>query len=149
MGKLTCNVCLKTKDEAEFNWRWKALGIKQRRCRECQHIQQNDWYARNKEFHKKKMVAQKQRVRQETRQYVENYLATHPCVDCGESDLAVLEFDHVRGFKKYNISYMLRSGYGVTAVEKEIAKCDIRCANCHRKKHKKEGWSVERKRLPR
>lgn len=58
-------------------------------------------------------------------------------VDCGEKDIVVLEFDHVRGEKKMNISSMV-SAYCLKTIQGEIEKCDIRCANCHRKKTAKE-----------
>jgi hypothetical protein len=67
------------------------------------------------------------------RRQVLNYLMNHPCVDCGESDAICLEFDHVRGKKKGNIARML-GNYGWPTIEKEIAKCEVRCANCHRRK---------------
>lgn len=65
-------------------------------------------------------------------QYIHEYLSTHPCVDCGESDPIVLEFDHVRGVKKEKVSH--RARISLQAVKEEIAKCDVRCANCHRRK---------------
>lgn len=55
----------------------------------------------------------------------------HSCTDCGESDLRVLQFDHVRGTKRHNISDMLKNGYAWSAILLEIFKCDIVCANCH------------------
>ena len=68
------------------------------------------------------------------------YLRTHPCVDCGESDPVVLEFDHC-GPKRHEISNMLTSQTSWSAIEKEIAKCVVRCANCHRRKTDRErGW---------
>jgi hypothetical protein len=60
-------------------------------------------------------------------------LLTHPCVDCGESDPVVLEFDHVIGEKKHNIAYLVRSGRNWRSITKEIQKCEVRCANCHRR----------------
>jgi hypothetical protein len=45
----------------------------------------------------------------------------------------VLEFDHVRG-KSANISDLIRSEVGLARLAAEIARCDIRCANCHRRR---------------
>jgi hypothetical protein len=60
---------------------------------------------------------------------VYNYLLKHPCVDCGEPDPVVLEFDHVRGVKLFNIGMSM--GIARHRIEEEITKCDIRCTNCH------------------
>lgn len=57
----------------------------------------------------------------------------HPCVDCGETDPRVLDFDHINN-KKHNISTLLRKEYSWDSILKEAAKCEVRCANCHRKK---------------
>ena len=73
---------------------------------------------------------------------VDEYLLTHPCVDCGVTDLVVLEFDHVRGVKVGDVSALVTSGYPWTKIEAEIAKCDVRCANCHRR------VTVERRKKP-
>jgi hypothetical protein len=59
------------------------------------------------------------------------YLLTHPCVDCGETDPVVLEFDHLRD-KLGNISAMY--GHAWRSILAEIAKCDVVCANCHRRR---------------
>jgi hypothetical protein len=83
----------------------------------------------------------KKKVIQDSKEYVWNFLSTHPCVDCGESDPMVLEFDHISGSKKSNISVMAGQGYSLTAIQREIEKCVVRCANCHRRKTSKErGW---------
>jgi hypothetical protein len=44
----------------------------------------------------------------------------------------VLEFDHVRDIKKYDISRMLMSGLCLKTIIKEIDKCEICCVNCHK-----------------
>jgi hypothetical protein len=72
-------------------------------------------------------------LRNRNRAFVREYLAEHPCVDCGESDPIVLEFDHVRGEKSFNVSYGVIKNYSLKRLAEEIAKCDIRCANCHRR----------------
>jgi len=62
------------------------------------------------------------------------FMAGRSCVDCGNTNLLVLEFDHVRGTKRYEISIMLNAGFAWARIVEEIAKCEIRCANCHRVK---------------
>jgi ribosomal protein L37AE/L43A len=73
-------------------------------------------------------------VRAAVRAIIAAHTATHPCVDCGEDDQVVLEFDHRPGeTKRFNIGDAARRCFSVASVEAEIAKCDIRCANCHRR----------------
>lgn len=72
--------------------------------------------------------------------WIFDYLREHPCVDCGEADPVVLEFDHVRGEKFATIARMAQ-GFSLAKVRAEIAKCDVRCANCHRRKTASQlGW---------
>jgi hypothetical protein len=72
------------------------------------------------------------------------YLSQHPCVDCGEADARVLEFDHVRGVKRAAISAMVRDIRPMDQIWAEVAKCDIRCANCHRRKTARTLWTQSR-----
>lgn len=75
------------------------------------------------------------RARERNKAFVATYLASHPCVDCDEADPVVLEFDHVRGEKRMDVGRMASSvGVGLETLKAEIAKCDVRCANCHRRK---------------
>lgn len=53
------------------------------------------------------------------------------CADCGIRNHIVLDFDHIRD-KKYNVSRMIHDGFSWAAIKKEIAKCEVVCANCHR-----------------
>lgn len=63
------------------------------------------------------------------------YLATHHCVDCGEADPIVLEFDHRdRTSKVSEVGTMIAHGKKWEAIVEEISKCDVRCANCHRRR---------------
>ncbi len=55
------------------------------------------------------------------------------CVDCGIDDLLILEFDHV-GAKRGNVVELARRGCSLTVLEAELARCEIRCANCHRRR---------------
>lgn len=75
------------------------------------------------------------------RQNLLAWLQEHPCVDCGEKDPVVLQFDHVRGEKMFEIARGLNRNYPWSRVFEEIQKCDVRCANCHvRKTAKTFGW---------
>jgi hypothetical protein len=94
-----------------------------------------------------KKAEQIRRARERAAQYVLDYLSTHRCVECGESDPVVLEFDHVRGKKTLTISQMIRDRYSLDNIQKEIDKCDVLCANCHREKTRKQlGWHDRNKR---
>lgn len=85
--------------------------------------------------HRKKTLERNGGVRSshKNRIFVDKYLSDHPCSDCGENDIIVLEFDHVRGVKSFNISTGIKRK-SISALIEEIGKCDVRCANCHRKK---------------
>lgn len=81
--------------------------------------------------------------RQKIKRFVFNFLQKQKCLDCGENDINVLEFDHVRGKKRYNISQIHKSTSSLETVKTEIKKCDVVCSNCHRKRTaKKYKWYV-------
>lgn len=64
-----------------------------------------------------------------------DYLSSKRCFDCGENDPIVLEFDHTdRKIKFKTIAKMLSGHYSWNSIQREINKCEIRCANCHRRK---------------
>lgn len=62
------------------------------------------------------------------------YLSSHPCVDCGEQDITVLEFDHTGTEPKVaNVSRLVDGTHALATVQQEVAKCEVRCANCHKR----------------
>lgn len=64
-----------------------------------------------------------------------------PCVDCGEADPLVLEFDHVRGAKIADISRLVSRGASWAEIVVEMEKCDVVCRNCHARRTAKQfGW---------
>lgn len=86
------------------------------------------------------------KIRERNRAYVIEYLTKNPCVACGENDIRVLEFDHIDpSTKKHNVGRMVASQHhSIAAIQKEIDKCQVICANCHRRKtHEERGiyWS--------
>ena len=128
-----CTKCGLPKD-LEKDYSWSIRGVKRHSsCNECRAKERMDYYGRNKEKELKYKWERQVARREEARGYVANYLSTHPCVDCGSSDLYVLTFDHVRGTKKMNVSQMVNQGYSIQALQDEISKCEVRCASCHMK----------------
>lgn len=68
-------------------------------------------------------------------EFVLAYKREHPCVDCGEGDIERLTFDHVRGKKEFNIHEMVHRRLSKDRIRAEIEKCEVRCKECHRKRH--------------
>ena len=73
------------------------------------------------------------RLIENAQEYVFKYLCENPCIDCGEDDPVVLEFDHVRGKKSMAVSVMVGRGTSIQRIVEEIEKCEVRCASCHRR----------------
>ncbi|SRR6266436_435602 len=62
-----------------------------------------------------------------------------PCVDCGNRfPPECMDFHHTKGKKKFNLSYGVFQ-HSVADIMKEIKKCIVICANCHRIRTRKEG----------
>jgi hypothetical protein len=56
------------------------------------------------------------------KRFVYDYLSCHPCIDCGERDLDVLEFDHIDPESKaFGISKSYN--YTLKTIKREIEKC--------------------------
>jgi len=59
------------------------------------------------------------------------------CRDCGERDPVVLDFHHRNEHQKnFTVSHWAFRASLVT-LTKEFWKCDVLCANCHRREHAK------------
>jgi hypothetical protein len=110
-------------------------------CGPCANEYRKEYWDSHPEYRAKAQARGRKRVR-EMQQRVRDHLASHPCVDCGEADIRVLHFDHVTGEKIASISALVLMKHSSwQAVVDEIAKCEVRCANCHMKKTAAErGW---------
>ena len=74
----------------------------------------------------------KEAIRLERTRYLLEFFSEHHCVDCGESDPVVLEFDHLRD-KSFATGAKLAQFAWQTILD-EIKKCEVVCANCHRRR---------------
>lgn len=126
---LTCNVCSLTKHLEDFpRDKRRPNGYDGSRCTSC------------------KFEGDKQRQLPLIK-FIADYLKANPCVDCGEDDLLVLQFDHLRD-KSFNISSIIgvkKKQVSLKILKEEIAKCQVLCGNCHLRKSAKEQnhWRLE------
>ena len=134
MQEKTCSICKFPKSRDEFNKNSARRDGRQTHCKECGKGNSKRYYAENKARMVKQILLSKKLRIQSNYEHILRYLAEHPCMDCGEKDVLVLDFDHVRGKKKMNVTQLVVGGYSAEAIDKEIAKCEVRCANCHRRK---------------
>ena len=67
------------------------------------------------------------------REYVRELKEASPCMDCGQKfPFMCMDFDHVSDDKQYSVGSLVGSGASLDLLKKEIAKCELVCANCHR-----------------
>jgi len=100
-----CVTCLEWKEEEEFNWRYKKIGVRSKICRDCQRGHQRTWYLDHKDQEKERVRRNRVKARELARDFAYVYKLTHPCSVCGESDPVVLDFDHIKG-KGANINQL-------------------------------------------
>jgi hypothetical protein len=72
------------------------------------------------------------------RTWIDEYKTEKKCCECGINDYRVLEFHHKNGSEKeFSIGEISTKGYGLKKIERELQKCLVICANCHRILHYK------------
>jgi hypothetical protein len=137
-----CSRCDKDKPKTDFGSNKSKKDGLQTFCKECACKYASGHYKKGdiKKKHLQTVNERRKIVVQRNRELVLEYLRSNPCVDCGEADPIVLEFDHQRD-KKMGVSRLILGGYPEKTILDEIAKCVVRCANCHRRKTAKDqGW---------
>ncbi len=132
-GLRPCPRCRTQRPLDAFAWRVREQGLRQPWCRYCHNSHKRAFYAANRQTEADRVARRRDAVVAQTLERVRELLKANPCVDCGESDPVVLEFDHVAE-KKANVTTMVKGGLVWTSIEREIAKCQIRCVNCHRRR---------------
>lgn len=125
-----CYKCGATKQISDFQTR--KDGRISGDCRECHRAYMREHYAMNKKKYLDKAKRHREAAIDRTREIIWKYLISNPCVDCGETNPIVLDFDHKDPQKKsFNVTNK-KILVDDTALMNEIHKCEIRCANCHR-----------------
>lgn len=136
MDTKTCSVCNEDKSLSEFYAR-------SSRCKTCHKLYTKEHYKNNKDAYVTRNSIRNRKVEAENRKFLLQYLCKNPCVDCGNPDIEVLQFDHRDSTLKTGaVSDLLT--HSRKRLEEEVAKCDIRCANCHTKRTRRQRnqWRV-------
>lgn len=112
-----CNIC-KERESLPYGYK----------CRVC-HCEYQKAYHKNHP----QSIAKSHKARQKHRRDLIKERKNAPCFDCGvRYPWYVMDFDHVRGEKKFNLSIASNKMFSVDVINEEIEKCDLVCANCHR-----------------
>jgi hypothetical protein len=128
-----CGKCRELKPADAFHPRASGSRYLHSWCKACFSAYKAARHRQNHEREMKRIRRNHEKAVAENRARSREYLATHPCVDCGESDPVVLDYDHVRGEKIADVSTLILRGVSWERVKVEIGKCDVRCANDHRR----------------
>ena len=109
-------------------------GKKESRCKACKNAYYREYWKRPGTWdkHRERLKSNKQAQIEDNHKLVVDRLASG-CVDCGEQDIRVLEFDHLPEYEKLANVSNLMSGSRNKLIE-EMNKCDVVCANCHKRR---------------
>jgi len=143
MNLKTCTKCGVAQDISQYSLVHPAKkdGKLRPDCKSCVRARTAIYCLKDPDAQARRMQKVKAAATSRNKKFLDDYLHIHHCVDCGESDPIVLDFDHVSGVKACDVSRLICSGAREWRVLEEIAKCEVRCANCHRRKTaERAGW---------
>lgn len=126
----TCINCTQEKELSEFSFRYKDQNIYQNTCKVCSRKNNKKHYDNNKDYY----IKRNKRSFKDISLYIEEYKSKRSCIKCGENHIACLDFHHINPENK-SFTIALGKTKGIKAIKKEIEKCELLCANCHRKLH--------------
>ena len=137
-----CCRCRKLRPLDDFTFKDQAKGTLHGYCRVCHAEWNHQHYLRNKATYVATARRNNAAYQARNMRRIVEFLIAHPCVDCGERDPVVLDFDHRDpASKTVEVGSLLRYAGSWAALEREIAKCEVRCANCHRRRTAQQfGW---------
>lgn len=134
LNSKVCNRCKAQKPLELFHRKAKAPDGRQSMCKACN----TDWvrgrYAKNKATHIASVRRSRRQRQKSLRTMLRDIKVKSGCVDCGYNEhFHALDFDHLGLIPKtMNVSVMCTRGWSVKRILDEVAKCEVRCANCHR-----------------
>ncbi len=95
--------------------------------------QDQRWHYKNREWNRERTLHRRARHRAWV---YEQKRRSDGCVRCDETDPACLDYHHRAGAEKeMTVCEMVTDGYSKDKLRAEMDKCELLCANCHRKEH--------------
>lgn len=136
-----CTKCLEEKPFDKFSRRNQGKSY-QSWCKACAVIRNREDYAKDPSKQQRRIKQYLPAIKERNKAFILEYLKANPCVDCGETDIEVLEFDHIEPLRARGgrvTSFVMSS---IEKVQSEIDKCQVRCSNCHTRRTRRQfGWS--------
>ena len=133
METKVCSKCKKELPLEEFRWKNKSLNKKHSQCKQCEKIAEKIRYENNKE-RRDAILERAIHYKADNLLLVDKH-KENGCIKCGDKRPYVLDFHHIEPENKTNtIAHMIKSA-SFENLEKEINKCVLLCANCHREFH--------------
>ena len=126
-----CTKCKTKKSIKEFNKKSKSKDGYNSHCRECNKEALKSHYRRNKEKYKERNNKKREQLRKDFQKFKE----TLSCTKCDEDRWWVLDFHHRDPKMKDGYVGRFFIENSKDRFEKELEKCDVLCANCHRDAH--------------
>jgi len=130
-----CSRCKVEKPLDDFSISRSRKDGRNHSCRECHNKYTRSHYKKNKDQY----IKRNYKRTLEGRDYIIEFKKQSECCVCGESRWWVLDFHH-DGDKKDFVGRLVT--HGISIVKKEIEKCIVLCANCHRDLHYKEKMAL-------
>lgn len=134
-----CTNCGIAKGFDEFYYQSRAKNQLHAQCKECYKAHRKTYsaehYKKYGDAYRARAKIRRMKIRRELQVNLINYLSNKSCAQCKEADIRVLEFDHINPKEKqFNIARAISDGLKWEVIEDEISRCQVLCANCHKKR---------------
>ncbi len=124
----TCAKCKLEKPFKDFSKKGSGLHAY---CKQCVRVYFAHYYEKNRKSQCTRKFIRQKGERQAILDFI-LWLKSVPCIDCGNTyNTWQMQFDHVRGEKKFNLGAIPGKDTTFDMVVDEVLKCEIVCANCH------------------
>jgi hypothetical protein len=140
MDQKTCTKCKLEQPIEGFSYQSKKTGKRSGQCKSCMSELIKSHYEKNKKSYLENNTKRRLLVTSEIIKLKE----ASPCMDCKRHyPYYVMDFDHRDPSTKIDgIARLIRSD-SLQAVLREVTKCDLVCANCHRvRTYTRQSWKT-------